>query len=73
MPVVERPFFPLWHRKLGAREVEAFDIRRLERHHGRENIEINDCKNIQLHQGRISEIGLTGMFDIILATSTRMY
>ena len=53
--------------KLGAREVEAFDIDDWSVINGRENIEINDCKNIQLHQGRISEIGLTGMFDIILA------
>jgi len=53
--------------KLGAREVEAFDIDDWSVVNGRENIEINDCKNIQLHQGRITEISLAGVFDIILA------
>ena len=53
--------------KLGAREVEAFDIDDWSVVNGRENIEINDCKNIQLHKGRITEISLAGVFDIILA------
>jgi ribosomal protein L11 methyltransferase len=53
--------------KLGAHEVEAFDIDDWSVINGRENIGNNGCKNIQLHQGKISEVNLTGTFDIILA------
>jgi len=53
--------------KLGAHEVEAFDIDDWSVINGRENIGNNGCKNIRLHQGKISEINLSGTFDIILA------
>ena len=53
--------------KLGADEVEAFDIDDWSVINGRENIGINGCTTIRLHQGKISEVNLTGTFDIILA------
>jgi ribosomal protein L11 methyltransferase len=53
--------------KLGAREVEAFDIDEWSVINGEENIQINNCKNIRLQQGKISEVNLSGKFDIILA------
>jgi ribosomal protein L11 methyltransferase len=53
--------------KLGAREVEAFDIDEWSMVNGRENAEVNNCRNIHLQQGKISEVKLTGLFDIILA------
>ena len=53
--------------KLGAHEVEAFDIDDWSAINGRENIENNGCKNIRLHQGKINEINLKGTFDIVLA------
>jgi Ribosomal protein L11 methylase len=34
---------------------------------GQENAENNHCTNIHLQQGKISEVNLTGKFDIILA------
>ena len=53
--------------KLGAREVEAFDIDDWSVINGRENIDVNGCNNIQLHQGKINTVNLTGTFGIILA------
>ena len=53
--------------KLGAKEVEAFDIDEWSVINGKENIEINECKNIIIQQGTIEEVNLTGKFDIILA------
>jgi len=53
--------------KLGAKEVEAFDIDEWSVVNGNENIEINNCKNIRLQQGKINEVTLAGKFDIILA------
>jgi ribosomal protein L11 methyltransferase len=53
--------------KLGAREVQAFDIDEWSVINGHENIEINNCENIHLQQGKISEVKLAGKFDIILA------
>ena len=53
--------------KLGAHEVEAFDIDEWSAINGRENIENNGCKNIRLHQGKINEINLKGTFDIVVA------
>lgn len=53
--------------KLGAREVEAFDIDEWSVLNGKENIAINGCDNISLQQGKITDLGLSGMFDIILA------
>ena len=53
--------------KLGATEVEAFDIDEWSAINGKENIENNHCSNVHLYQGKISEMKFTGKFDIILA------
>jgi ribosomal protein L11 methyltransferase len=53
--------------KAGAREVEAFDIDEWSVVNGKENIEVNKCSGINLQQGKITEVTLTGTFDIILA------
>lgn len=53
--------------KLGAREVEAFDIDEWSVENGEENVENNHCKNIHIQLGKISEVKLEGKFDIILA------
>jgi ribosomal protein L11 methyltransferase len=53
--------------KLGAKEVEAFDIDEWSVSNGKENIEINGCTNITHRQGKLSDLGFTGGFDIILA------
>jgi ribosomal protein L11 methyltransferase len=53
--------------KLGAREVEAFDIDEWSVVNGNENSAINGCSNVRIQQGKITEIDLTGTFDIILA------
>ncbi len=53
--------------KLGAKEVEAFDIDEWSVSNGRENIEVNQCTNINHQQGKLSELDLPGSFDIILA------
>lgn len=53
--------------KLGASEIEAFDIDEWSVVNGEENKELNDTKNIHIQQGKISEVNLSGKFDIILA------
>lgn len=53
--------------KLGAKEVDAFDIDEWSVVNGKENIEINNCPNITIRQGKITELDFTGTFDIILA------
>jgi ribosomal protein L11 methyltransferase len=53
--------------KLGASAVEAFDIDEWSVVNGEENKELNGTSNIRIQQGKISEVGLTGKFDIILA------
>ena len=53
--------------KLGADEVEAFDIDEWSVINGVENTELNNCSAIHIQQGKINEVGLTGEFDIILA------
>lgn len=53
--------------KLGAKEVQAFDIDEWSVTNGNENIEVNNAQNIRLQQGKITEVNLTGTFDIILA------
>jgi ribosomal protein L11 methyltransferase len=53
--------------KLGASSVEAFDIDEWSVVNGNENIEVNNCTNIHLKQGKISEVNPDGKFDIILA------
>ena len=53
--------------KLGAMQVEAFDIDEWSVINGNENVTINDCKSINIQQGKISDVNLSGTFDIILA------
>ena len=53
--------------KLGAKEVEAFDIDEWSVSNGKENIEVNGCENIHQQQGKLSELDIKGSFDIILA------
>lgn len=53
--------------KLGAKEVEAFDIDEWSVVNGEENKEMNGTRNIRLQQGKISEVSLDGEFDIVLA------
>lgn len=53
--------------KLGAKEVEAFDIDEWSVPNGQENSEINHSANVHIRQGKISEMNFTGKFDIVLA------
>lgn len=53
--------------KLGAREVQAFDIDEWSVENGTENIQVNQCHNIDIRLGTLNEIDLPGLFDIILA------
>jgi ribosomal protein L11 methyltransferase len=53
--------------KLGASEVQAFDIDEWSVINGNENIGINQCPSIHLQQGTVIQVGLNGKFDIILA------
>jgi ribosomal protein L11 methyltransferase len=53
--------------KLGAAEVEAFDIDEWSIINGNENLQVNGCTNIHIQRGKISEVALKGSFDIILA------
>lgn len=53
--------------KLGASEVEAFDIDEWSVSNGKENIDVNVCPNIHHQQGKLSELNFEGGFDIILA------
>jgi ribosomal protein L11 methyltransferase len=53
--------------KLGASAVEAFDIDEWSVTNGNENIEVNNCRNIHLQLGKITEVKLSSKFDIVLA------
>ncbi len=53
--------------KLGAKEVDAFDIDEWSVPNGVENAEKNNCSNIRIRQGKIGDMNFTGTFDIILA------
>jgi ribosomal protein L11 methyltransferase len=53
--------------KRGAKEVVAFDIDEWSVINGQENIDVNNCTNISLQQGKLSEVNITGTFDIVLA------
>jgi ribosomal protein L11 methyltransferase len=53
--------------KLGAKEVDAFDIDEWSVINGEENKEMNGTHNIRLQQGKIGEVSLARKFDIILA------
>ncbi|MBX2915504.1 MAG: 50S ribosomal protein L11 methyltransferase [Cyclobacteriaceae bacterium] len=53
--------------KLGASEIEAFDIDEWSVENGNENAANNNCSNIHIQLGKINEVNLSGTFDIILA------
>ncbi len=53
--------------KLGAKEIEAFDIDEWSISNGKDNIELNHCENIHHSQGKLSELRFDVRFDIILA------
>jgi ribosomal protein L11 methyltransferase len=53
--------------KLGAKDVEAFDIDEWSVINGKENLEVNQCPQIHLQQGKLDELSIEGTFDIILA------
>jgi len=53
--------------KLGAKEVEGFDIDEWSVINGEENAGNNHCANIHIQRGKIDEVKLTGKFEIILA------
>ncbi len=53
--------------KLGAKEIEAFDIDEWSIINGKENIDVNICKNINQQLGKLSDFTFEKTFDIILA------
>jgi ribosomal protein L11 methyltransferase len=53
--------------KLGALAITAYDIDEWAVNNTLENIELNDCKRIQVWQGTINSLTLNGKFQIILA------
>jgi ribosomal protein L11 methyltransferase len=53
--------------KRGANTVDAFDIDEWSVINGKENIENNGCPNIDIRQGKITDLNFEGVFDIILA------
>jgi ribosomal protein L11 methyltransferase len=57
--------------KLGAKKIEAFDIDEWSVINGKENAEINRCKNINIQQGKITELKFENNFEIILANINR--
>lgn len=57
--------------KLGAKKVDAFDIDEWSVLNGKENAEINLCHNIDIRQGKISDLRFESKFDVILANINR--
>ena len=53
--------------KRGARKIEAFDIDEWSVENGNENAAVNQCTNIVIRQGKISDLSFDHNFDIILA------
>lgn len=53
--------------KLGAAHVDAFDIDEWSVVNGKENIEVNGSKSVNIRQGTIRELKFQNQFDIILA------
>ena len=53
--------------KRGAKSIDAFDIDEWSVINGQENIENNHCNNINIRQGKITELAFSGSFDLILA------
>ncbi len=57
--------------KLGAKQVEAFDIDEWSVVNGKENAEVNHCHNINIRQGKIADLKFENKFDLILANINR--
>ncbi len=57
--------------KLGAKEVEAFDIDDWSVDNAQDNIKVNDSENIRIQKGKIAELDFAEPFDIILANINR--
>lgn len=57
--------------KLGAKKIEAYDIDEWSVINGKENAEINHCKNINIQQGKITDLKFENNFDLILANINR--
>jgi ribosomal protein L11 methyltransferase len=53
--------------KRGAKKVEAFDIDEWSIENGRENVELNACRDVSIRKGTISDFEWPEKFDIILA------
>ena len=53
--------------KLGAREIDAFDIDEWSVINGQENAEVNGVPSMRIRQGKITELTFTDPFDVILA------
>lgn len=53
--------------KVGAKEVEAFDIDEWSVINGKENAEVNNTPNIRIQQGAIGDLKFSESFDIVLA------
>ena len=53
--------------KLHAKKIDAFDIDEWSVINGQENIEVNNCRNISIQQGKISDLTFPDTYDIILA------
>lgn len=57
--------------KLGATEIEAFDIDEWPVENAKENLELNHCTHIKVWQGEIDSVKPSAMFDIVLANINR--
>lgn len=53
--------------KLGAQKIIAYDIDEWSVENAPENVELNDCRNVETLQGTIAQLSLDKNFDIILA------
>lgn len=57
--------------KLGATQIDAFDIDEWSVINGKENLEVNGCQNVSIRQGKISDLSFDDNFDIVLANINR--
>jgi len=57
--------------KLGAKKIDAFDIDEWSVINGKENAEINHCTNINIQQGKITDLKFENSFELVLANINR--
>ena len=57
--------------KMGAQSVLAFDIEEWAVENARENADLNDCPQITVFQGTISDVDTSNRYDVILANINR--